>query len=341
MNAPVNAPARRVLKVAILGLAHVHTEGYISILKTLPGVELLGCAERDGIASSRTFEGVKMFSGVTALLEQRPDAVIICSETVFHRELVERAARAGAHILCEKPIATTLEDARIMQDACHTAGVNFMTAFPMRFDITLQHTRQTLQEGSLGAVLGIVGVNHSINPSSHDAWFADPILAGGGAVMDHTVHLTDLYRWFFKTEILEVYAALGHPLGSSVETSGILLVTLENGLHASIDCSWSRPAHYPRWGHLKMEIVCEKGVLVVDPFADHLTLFDTANPAPTWVSFAPDPNRAMLLAFLESVQKHLPPPVTWLDGYRTLQVALSAYTSSQTGQLERITNQEF
>jgi len=328
------------MRVAVLGLAHVHVENYIALLESLPGVNLIGCAERGGLTQpSRTFAGVKLYSSVQSLLEQRPDAVIICSETAYHRELVQQAAHAGAHVLCEKPIATTLEDARVMNEACQKAGVQFMTAFPMRFDATLEQTRRELQAGSLGQVLGVVGVNHSVNPSAHDAWFADPELAGGGAAMDHVVHLADLYRWCFGCEVREVYAALGRTSGSKVETSGLLLVTLENGVQASIDCSWSRPGHYPRWGHLTLEIVAEHGALRIDPFAEHFTVYSAAQPGPQWVGFSPDPNRAMLQAFLESAARGTPPPVTWLDGYRALQVVLGAYASSRSGQPEVLSSE--
>ncbi len=340
------------MRVAVLGLAHVHVENYIAILESLPGVDLIGCAERGGLERpgpegaavgprqrpSRTFAGVQTYPSAQSLLKDCPDAVIICSETSHHRELVEQAAAAGSHILCEKPIATTLTDARAMNEACQRAGVQFMTAFPMRFDATLKQTRRELQAGSLGEVLGVVGVNHSVNPSAHDAWFADPALSGGGALMDHVVHLADLYRWCFGCEIREVYAALGQTPGSSVETSGLLLMTLENGLQASIDCSWSRPGSYPRWGHLTLEIVAENGALRVDPFAEHLTLYSPSSPGPQWVGFSPDPNRAMLEAFLESAAQNTPPPVSWLDGYRALQVVLGAYASNRSGQPETLSS---
>lgn len=325
------------MRVAVLGLAHVHVEAYVAILNALPDAELIGCAERDGAAPGRQFSDARRYRDVSSLLAERPDAVIVCSETVHHRALVEQAAAAGAHVLCEKPIATTLEDAVAMRDACLHHGVRFMTAFPMRFGAAVMQARQTLQSGSLGQILGMVGVNHSVNPSAHHAWFADPQLAGGGAVMDHVVHLADLYRWWFGSDVREVYASLGRGPEDAVETSGVLLVTLSNGLSASIDCSWSRPPSYPRWGHLKVEVVGEQGVLRLDPFAEHLTVYG-ATTAPAWVGFAPDANRAMLIAFLDSVRLASAPPVTWLDGYRALQVALAAYASDRLGQPEPVSS---
>ena len=59
----------------------------------------------------------------------------------------------------------------------------------------------------------------------------------------------------------------------NVETAGLMLLTFANGLQASIDCSWSRPTFYPRWGHLKMEVIGEKGAVVMDSFAEHVMLY--------------------------------------------------------------------
>ncbi|RIH74198.1 inositol 2-dehydrogenase [Meiothermus hypogaeus] len=78
-----------------------------------------------------------------------------------------------------------------------------------------------------------------------------------------------------------------------------------------------------------MEVVGEKGTLVLDAFAQHLTLYSRgADRNPGWVGFGPDPNRAMLEEFIASIREQRPPSVTWQDGYQAMQVALAAYESS-------------
>ncbi len=89
--------------------------------------------------------------------------------------------------------------------------------------------------------------------------------------MDHVVHLTDLLRWCFACEVAEVYAALqwtdgAGENGATLDTAGIVLLTLTNGVQASIDCSWSRPATYPRWGHLKLDVIGTDSLMVIDAF---------------------------------------------------------------------------
>jgi predicted dehydrogenase len=325
-------------RIGILSFAHVHAEGYQANFKRIPGVDLVGFSHRDPEEGRHYSEayGVRWFPNHRELLAEGLDGVVVCSENAKHLELVELAAEAKCEILCEKPIATSLADAEAMRRICQRNGVRFMTAFPMRFAASTRAVRKTLKHGELGRVLGIIGINHSEIPSGHRTWFADKELAGGGAVMDHTVHLVDLFRWFFDAEVVEVYAEVDNlfyrnELG--VDTAGLILVTLSNGVQASVDCSWSRPTWYPRWGHLKMDVVGEQGTVVLDAFAQHLTLYSRgAARDPSWIGFGPDPNQAMLEEFIGSIRQKRDPSVTWNDGYQALRVALAAYESAHIGQ---------
>ena len=326
------------MRLGILSFAHVHAEGYVGNLRAIPGVELVGFSDDDTARGERFAEAfdLRHFPQHEALLEAGLDAVIVCSENAHHREHVERAAAHGVHVLCEKPIATTLEDAEAMARACERAGVRFMTAFPMRFDASVRAVREALQQGELGALRAVSGINHSEIPKAHRAWFADRALAGGGAVMDHTVHLTDLLRWYTGTEVRQVFAEVGNPFYPDevdVDTAGLATLTFENGVFASVDCSWSRPTSYPRWGHLKMELFGERGALRVDAFAQTLTAYSRHLPRnPSWLGWSADPNQAMIEAFLASIEAGREPPVTWRDGYEALRVALACYASADAGQ---------
>lgn len=324
------------MRIGILSFAHLHAEGYQANLKNIPGVELVGFSHTDP-GEGRHFAAeyaLKWFPRHQELLAQGLDGVVVCSENANHRELVEMAAQAGCHILCEKPIETTLGEAQAMRAICEQNRVQFMTAFPMRFAPSTQSVRSALQAGQLGPIYGVNGINHSEIPKAHRAWFADPTLAGGGAVMDHVVHLADLLRWSFGAEVAEVYAEvdnLFYPGEVNVDTAGLLLLRLSNGVQASIDCSWSRPTSYPRWGHLKMEVVGERGTVVMDAFAQSLTLYSrAASRSPSWIGFSPDPNQAMMEEFIASIREQREPSVTWNDGYQALRVALAAYESART-----------
>ena len=330
------------MRVGIMSFAHVHAEGFVGNLRAAPGAELVGFSDDDAARGARFVEafGLRHFARHEDLLAEGLDAVLVCAENARRRALVELAAAAGAHVLCEKPIEATLADAEAMRDACEAAGVTFMTAFPMRFDASIMAVKGALERGELGALQAVNGINHSEIPKAHRAWFADKALAGGGAVMDHTVHLTDLLRWFTGSEVVEVYAEVGNPFYPDevdVDTAGLVTLTFANGVFAAVDCSWSRPTTYPRWGHLKMELVGERGVVAVDAFAQALTVRSRRLPrTPTWVGWGADPNQAMIEAFLASAREGRPPPVSWRDGYEALRVALACYASAGRGQPVRL-----
>lgn len=330
------------MRIGIMSFAHLHAEGYIGNLRNLAEVDVLGFSDTDphrGERFSKTYD-TPWFSTHEELLALKPDGVIVCSENARRRELVELAAQAGAHVLCEKPIEVTLNDAVAMRDACERHRVHFMTAFPMRFEPSIQNAKALLERGDLGRLYAVNGINHSEIPREHRAWFAQKALAGGGAVMDHTVHLVDLLRWYLSSEVTEVYAEVGNPFYPGevdVDTAGLVTLTFENGVFANIDCSWSRPTSYPRWGHLKMELVGERGTVSVDAFAQAVTAYSKHLPRhPSWLNWGSDPNQAMIAEFISSIREDREPFVTWKDGYEALRVALACYDSAQTNQPVRL-----
>lgn len=323
------------LRVGLMGTAHVHAEQYAVLLARAHNVTWLGASEPDPACH---LPGTRMFSSHEALLAEQPDAVVIASETASHLDLVRLAAQAGAHILCEKPIEVSLERAQALRTVCEASGVSFMTAFPMRFDPHLLDLRSRLQRGEVGEILALNGVNHSENPARHRAWFASLALAGGGATMDHSVHLTDLYRWLTGREITRISAEVTTAPGSEVDTVSLIGLDLGDGIFAAIDASWSRPAQYPRWGHLRLEVIGTHGTLDLDPMAQTVTVYSRHDRPTRWENWGPNSESHMLEAFLASVRAGTPPPVSWLDGYRALQVALAAVTSSATGQCVTFTS---
>src|SRR5205085_7500586 len=132
-------------------------------------------------------------------------------------------------------------DAQAMLEACQKAGVNLMMALPMRFSPPLIEIKARLDSGGLGRVYCFNATNQGEVPSQYRRWFVERALAGGGAVMDHTVHLADVMRWYLGSEVVEVYARTSRLLAADdveVETAGLMMLTFANGVFATIDCSW-------------------------------------------------------------------------------------------------------
>jgi predicted dehydrogenase len=297
----------------------------------------MGVADEDAARGQHFAQdfATHFYPSYEALIEAKPDAVVICTENNKHRPLVEMAASRGVHVLCEKPIATTLEDARLEVEACEKGGVLLMTAFPMRFSPPLLEVKARLDAGDLGQVYCFNATNQGELPTKHRQWFVDPELAGGGAIMDHTVHLVDIMRWYLGDEIREVYALsnrIFHAGEVQVETGALEMLTFRNGVFATIDASWSRPPYWPTWGGLTFEMVTERGAVLVDGFKQNVTLYSHADQRPTLHFWGTDINFAMLAEFVAAIRHGRPPLVTGLDGYRALEATLAAYESARSGQ---------
>lgn len=184
------------LKVAIASFAHTHAASYAWLLGQMPDVEVLS-ADPDGAAAPdagpRGAEfaaelGVPYVDSYDELFAWGPDAVVVTSENAGHRALVERAAAAGAHVLCEKPLATEVADGEAMLAACAAAGSILMIAYPVRFAPSYLRLRAMVEAGRLGDVFAVLGTNNGKIPYDSRQWFTDATLAGGGALVDHTVH---------------------------------------------------------------------------------------------------------------------------------------------------------
>ena len=330
-----------MIRIGILSFAHHHGEAYISNLRRMEGAELLGVADDDPSRGEKiaSQNEARFFASYEALLEAKPDGVIICTENNRHRSLVEMAASRGVHVLCEKPIATTLEDARAIVEACDKAGVLLMTAFPMRFSAPLLEIKARLDNGDFGDVYCFNATNQGELPTKHRAWFVDPELAGGGAIMDHTVHLVDIMRWFTRSEVESMYARsnrIFHAEEVEVETGALEMLTFENGVFGTIDASWSRPQYWPTWGGLTFEMVTRRGTMVVDAFRQNLNIYSHDWQRSNWAYWGSDMNHAMISDFIAAIRENRPPRVTGMDGLRAVEATLAAYESDRTGETVQV-----
>ena len=330
------------LKIGILSFAHMHAASYAAALAAHPGAELVGIADANaerGRRQAAAFEA-QFFDSEAALLDQKLDGVIVTSENVYHRRLVEMAAGAGVKaILCEKPLATTLEDAQAMIDVCRTAGGKLATAFPCRYSPEYQRLREQVQAGAIGKVLAIRGTNHGKMPGG---WFIDTPLSGGGAVIDHTVHVADLNRHLLGRDAVEVYAEIGHGFYHQAwEDTGFLSIRYDGGVFATLDTSWSRPASYPTWGDVTLQVLGTLGVLELDMFKQYLTSYGAQEQGTAWVNWGSDTDFGLISDFLKLASGQPAPLLaTGEDGLAALAVALAAYRSAELGAsaaLEKLT----
>ena len=326
------------MKIGMFSFAHLHADSYAHSLHRLPDVELAGIYDADPDRGQRMAarHGTRYFADADALLAEGLAGVVICSENANHRPLVELAAGQTGYILCEKPIATTLEDAKAMINVCEATGTQLQIAFPVRFSPPVLQLRALLAEGIVGRPISAKCTNHGSMPGG---WFVDVELAGGGAVIDHTVHVIDLLRWIWDSEVTSVFAEVGdsllHPeLGC--DDVGMLAFTLSNGVYGTLDTSWSRPPSGLKWGDVTIEVVGEKGVIQTDAFQQDLLVASNKRGAAKLAHWGSNGDLGLVEDFVEAIRANRPVAITGHDGYQTLAVALAAYEAARTGQVQRL-----
>lgn len=321
-----------MVRIGICSFAHGHAYSYAGNLVRQSGATLVGITDEEPSRGrdAATKYGAPFFETLDDLLKEGLDGLIICSDNSKHREYVEAAARARVHILCEKPIATTIADGEAMIKACSENGVRLHIAFPCRFHSAAKRIKTMLDQGRIGKVLAVKGTNHGSMPGG---WFTEKELSGGGAVIDHTVHVVDLIRWMMGAEVTSVYAEMDTLIHKElkVEDVGLLTMELSNGAFATLDTSWSRLGSYPTWGDVTMEIIGTDGTLSLDMFAQNITLYSEADKKAQWLNWGDDMDLGLVADFIDSFDKGGKPFISGEDGLRALEVALKAYESAKAG----------
>lgn len=317
------------MKIGFLGCEHKNTEAYLAALRQIDGTEIVGIAESADKALGKELAAradIRWYGSPDALFADGPDAVIVCSATARHADLTVAAARAGKHVLVEKPIATTEADAERMIAECAKNHVMLMTAFPMRYSPAVTRMRDMILSGGVGRIVAVNAANHSAMP---DGWLADPALSGGGSVMEQTAYVADLLHWILGCDIRNVYckmATLIHDI--PVEDCALVSLEFQNRVYAAIDASWDRPSSYPTHGDVTMEIVGTEGCVSLDAFRQRGVLYSNHDNHSRFVGWGDDAELLMLRDFMAAAAVGGPSPITGEDGLFALKIALMAYRSA-------------
>lgn len=312
------------MKVGIIGIAHMHVESYSACFKKLD-VEIVGVYDRN---EERLFDfckrnNLKSVTDIDELARADIDTVLICSENALHCEYTILAAQQGKNVIVEKPMALTVEEANKMIIACQEANVKLMIAHPVRFSKTMQTLKRQVLEKKIGTVLGINATNHGKNPGG---WFVEQALSGGGAIIDHTIHMADLAYWLFQPEIESVYAMDANwTPNCQVEDNGLLHIRFKNGLFMSLDTSWNRPNNYPAWGDASLTLITDRGYLHTDGFGRKAITY--TDDQTVFSYYDEDMDLCMIKAFKEAIDNNLPSPVSGEAGKFTVKLAQLAYES--------------
>ena len=272
------------------------------------------------------------------------DAVVVAVPHYLHAEICAQAARAGKHVVVEKPLATTLADADRMIEDCAAAGVTLSVLFSFRYEPSVVRARALIDAGAIGDVVGTSLQFMTEKPASYWAegykgrvrsdWRGSWEKAGGGVLLMNTCHMLDYFRHITGLEVVRAYGEL-NTLNSPVEVEDIVSATLryEGGQIGSVQSA--SLAHGERW-RSDERIWGTHGSLVLAPDPAIYTMRKVAGLKPArWQSLKKLPPSNRVANYFDRLALALrngeEPDITGNDGRVNLAVILAVYQASREG----------
>lgn len=257
------------------------------------------------------------------------EAVLICSPTPTHADLIVAAAAAGKHIFCEKPIAHSLREIDRALAAVETAGVKFQVGFNRRFDSNFARVRKAVATGEIGvpSLMHLISRDPAPPPISY-------IRTSGGIFADMTIHDFDMARFLIGDEVEEIYTAAGVMVDPEIGLAGdldtaLVVLRFRNGVIGSIDNSRRAAYGYDQ----RAEILGSKGKIATENCYPNQTVVSSGDavyrdrPLYFFMERYTESFVAELRSFVNAVREDRPTEVTGIDGRIPVQMALAARKS--------------
>jgi predicted dehydrogenase len=280
-----------------------------------------------GVAAARAAEyNARAYIDYREMLDTEDlHAISICTPPSSHREITEHAAARGVHVLCEKPLAMSVDEGRAMVTAAERANVVLLTAFCNRFYTPIVKAKEWIDSGKLGPLhhmrLRFAGVELMAG-----TWLADPA-QGGGILWESGQHYVDLFR-FLVGEMKSIYAK-GGTLAQNIPGTDTVAFMAESvdGVVGTLEGSWSSP-HSEKF----VEIYGERGAVVIN-FLTGQSRFSLDHVTERVESDIGGHDRFYLEIshFLDCVEGNDKPRATGEDGVEAMRLIAAARESIETG----------
>ena len=340
----------RKVKWGVLGA------GGIADRRTLPGMmlsqhcELVAIMEVDEELAKKLAEkyhAKRYYTSVDALLaDEEIEAIYIASPVKFHKEQVIAAAKAGKHVLCEKPIAAQVDDALMALAACKENKVLAAAGFMMRYHSLHQKMKELIAAGKLGQVVSCRAQMNCWFPDIPGNWRQERAHTGGGALMDMGIHCIDLLEYILDSKCVRVAGMCEtKTFRYDIEDSANVLLKLENGAVCYVDTNYNIPDDAVT---CRLEIMGTKGSMIAEntisqvesgtlscKFIDQSAYNAQQNRTETQVEeFLPEDGNMYakeLDAFSLSILENTPVTVPMADAIHVQSVIATAYQASDGG----------
>jgi len=318
------------LGVCVIGSGRAGMIHARNFRKGVHGAELIAMADPVKEAAEEACKELELetyyLDYTEALEDNRIDAVVVVTPTVFHKEIVTSAADAGRHILCEKPMAMTPEECDAMITSADRNKVKLQIAFMRRFDRSFMEAKARIDAGEIGEVVLVKSLTHG--PSTPRRWMYD-IQKSNGPLAEVNSHDIDTLRWYTGSEFREVYAIAGNfrcPEAAEefpdFYDNVVMNCRFANGMQGVIDGAVSVKYGYDA----RVEVLGTEGILFLGRIDDTSVIVcnpqkEVARPVTkSWRNLFFDAYHAEDQGFVNCILEDSVPKVTGLDGKMAVKV---------------------
>ena len=322
------------LGVGVVGVGDMGKRHAENIRSLVAQARLVAVADADAARAKRVAAELEVeaaYSSLEDLLEHKDvHCVVIASPDKFHAQAIRTAAAAGVDILCEKPLALNLSDARAALDAVAKAGVRLQIGFMRRYDPAYATAMKRIEAGEIGDPVVFKSIGRDQN--------APPLAAyqshlNGMLFYNSTIHDFDLARWLVRDEVSEVHAYTTCAVRPEVAqygdiVAGVVNLKYQRGAIGNIESYVQAVYGYD----IRTEIVGSKGSIFVGSLLGNSATLLSSNGgietlADHFLTRFADAYLAEVRDFVQNMLNNQPPRVTGEDGLRALEIAVAAENS--------------
>jgi UDP-N-acetylglucosamine 3-dehydrogenase len=303
------------LCVAVIGTGQ-WGKNHARVYKELPSTELVAICDVNAERAKAMADqyGVKAYSDSTEMLKDKSiEAVNVCTWSTILAQEAMKALNAGKHVLVEKPMATSPEQARQLVKTAEENGLHLTVGFLMRFIPGLQLIRQSVENKKIGELVCITAKRVSQWPER---------IGDVGVVKDTAIHDIDVMRFISKQDPISVYAKMGSMRNKKFEDYAQIMLTYANGESAFIETNWLTPYKTRTLIATGTEAIMRLDYNTQDLWIEQKT--ETIQPR---LAFQ-EPLKAELQHFVDCIVEKKKPIVTGEDGVKALEIATAAMESS-------------
>ncbi|MGY4688602.1 Gfo/Idh/MocA family protein [Salibacterium sp. K-3] len=332
-----------VLKAAVIGCGSIAKNRHLLEYDAKEQVKITAVCDIVQARAQETADiyGAAAYTDYKELLQKENiDIVSVCLPNDLHAPVSIAALEAGAHVLCEKPMATSSEEAQAMIDAAEQSGKTLMIAHNQRFVSSHQKAHRLIHSGEVGKIYSFRTTFGHDGPEAWSAdgknsWFFEKEKAFIGAMGDLGVHKADLLRYLLGEEFVNVAGFIENNAkeGITVDDNAVCILRTESGIIGTMAASW---AYVPQEDNSTI-IYAEKATLRLEDDPEHSLVVQYENGEVTKYELGQiqsndangQTNTHVIDHFVESVVNHTHPLIDGYEGKRSLEVILAAIESEE------------